>query len=176
MMFETSKHVLKTEKCCCVFKNDFTLILISFFQLDHEISTAVPGISQTFHPSENFKERVKLFEIVDSNIPNSDVAPSVHLQPYDWRLPLVPCSFGYLLHLFPFSGCVFTSNVLWKRSFEAAEKCFTTHEKVGLCVYSTLYIKCYLICHFSWIGRCIFFYHDLQQKYHNYTHLLPFMF
>ena len=21
MMFETSKHVLKTEKCCCVFKN-----------------------------------------------------------------------------------------------------------------------------------------------------------
>lgn len=104
-----------------------------FFQLDHEISTAVPGIGQTFYSCENFKERVKLFKIIDSNIPNSDVAPSVHLQPCDWRLPLVLCSFGYLLHLFPFSGCVLTSNVLWERSFEAAEKCFTTHGKVGLC-------------------------------------------
>ena len=108
--------------------------LISFFQLDHEISTAVPGISETLYPCENFKERVKLSEVVDSNIPDSDVAPSVHLQPSDWRLPLVSRSFGYILHLFPFSGCVFSSNVLWKRSFEAAEECFTTHEKVGLYV------------------------------------------
>ena len=97
---------------------------------DCEISSTIPGICQTFPSCEDFKGRIKLFEVLDSNISNSDAFPSVYLQLSHGRFSVVPCSVGCLLHLVHFSGCVLTSNVLRKRSSAAAPECFRAHEKV----------------------------------------------
>lgn len=89
------------------------LMSLSHPHLGHAVSTAIPPICQTFPSCEDFKGRIKFFEVLDSNISNTHAVPSVHLQPSYWRFSVVSCPAGCVLYCIHISGGVLTSNVLW---------------------------------------------------------------
>ena len=65
MMFETSKHVPKTEKRCCVFKDNFEFPFTTYYGLLRAIQTEWKSALQVkagvLDESENCKTSLKLF-------------------------------------------------------------------------------------------------------------------
>ena len=89
------------------------LMSVSHPHQGRAVSTAIPRICQTFPSCEDFKRRIKFFEVLDSNISNTRAVPSVHLQPSYWRFSVVSCPTGCVLYCIHISGGVLTSNVVW---------------------------------------------------------------